>query len=236
MKKTIQTFRYLFKSFSGVTLIGFLIVLGNVAIVDLVFYLTDRAYGAHQVVGLMGPFEVTDAIFVFLISLILLVPNFKVVLANGISRKTFLLANLPAAVMVAAALSIFNLVVVLVHGLFWPINFISALLYPDMNWVGILALQFGLYFLSIVAGWFVTLAYYRSSIPVKWAISLAPFVLYTMLSAANTRSGGAIYTSIGSYLRRSMSGPYSAAGSWLAYSVILCGLVYLLIRRAPLKE
>ena len=185
---------------------------------------------------LNGPFEVTDGIFVFLISLILLVPNFKVALANGISRKTFLLANLPVAVMVAAALSMFNLVVVLVHGLFWPINFTSTLFYPDVSWAGLLFLQFGLYFLLIVAGWFITLAYYRSSVPIKWAISLAPFVLYTLLSTANARSEGAIFTSIGIYLRRSMSGPYSAAGSWLAYAAILCGLVYLLIRRAPLKD
>ena len=136
----------------------------------------------------------------------------------------------------AAAFSIFNLVVVLVHGLFWPINFISALFYPHAGSVGVLILQFALYFLLIVAGWFITLAYYRSSVPVKWAISLAPLGLYALLKVANARSGGATFTSIREYLHASMGNPYSATASWLAYSAILCGLVYLLIRRVPLKD
>jgi hypothetical protein len=236
MKKTLPTFRYLFKAFLGLTLIGFLITLGNVAFVDLVFYLTDRAYGAHQVVPLVGPFEVTDGIFVFIISLILFIPHFKVAMANGVSRKTFLLANLPAAAIVAAALSIFNLIVVLIHRLFWPINFISELIYPQTGWAGLLILQFGLYLLLIMTGWFITLAYYRSSVPVKWAISLSPFVLYGLLKVADAHSGGAISTSIGDYFWRSMWGPDRAAVSWLAYAAILCGLVYLLLRRAPLKD
>jgi hypothetical protein len=32
------------------------------------------------------------------------------------------------------------------------------------------------------------------------------------------------------------SGPYKATVSWLVYAAILYGLVYLLIRRAPLKD
>jgi hypothetical protein len=157
-------------------------------------------------------------------------------LANGVSRKTFLLANLPLAVMAAASLVIFNLIVVLIHGLFWPLNFIGDLFYPHTSLAGLLFLQFTLYFLLIVAGWFITLAYYRSSVPIQWAISLAPFVLYALLRIANAFSAGVIFTSLGDYLRMTTSGLYKAAFSWLVYSAILCGLVYLLIRRAPLRD
>ena len=138
--------------------------------------------------------------------------------------------------MVAVALSIFNLIVVLVHRLFWPITFLSELFYPQAGWAGLLLLRFALNVLLIVTGWFITLAYYRSIVPVKWAISLAPFVLYGLMKAADARSGGAIFTSIGDYLKWSTTGPYQAAVSWLAYAAILCGLVYLLLRRAPLKD
>ncbi len=236
MKKTFQTLRHLSKGFARMTVIGFLSILVSVAITDLIFHLTDQYNQAHQVVALTVPFEVTAGVFALLIGLILLIANFKIGLANGISRKTFLLANLPAAVMVAVAFSIFNLLVVLAHGLFWPIIFISDLLYPHTSWIGLLILQFALYFLLIVVGWFITLAYYRSSVPVKWAISLAPIGLYALLRVANARSGGATFTSIGEYLRMSMSSPYRAGVSLLAYSAILCILVYLLIRRAPLKD
>jgi hypothetical protein len=236
IKKTLQTARYLFKSFAWVTVSGFLSVLVSVAITDLVYHLTDRSSTPHPVVSLTTPFEVVDVIFALLIGLILFITNLKVSLANGISRKTFLLANLPVAMMAAAALVIFNLIVALIHGLFWPINFISDLFYPHTSLAGLVILQFALYFLLIVAGWFITLAYYRSSVPVKWAISLAPFVLYALLRVANAFSAGVIFTSLGDYLRMSTSGPYTAAISWLAYSAILYGLVYLLIRRAPLKD
>ena len=37
-------------------------------------------------------------------------------------------------------------------------------------------------------------------------------------------------------MKMSMGTPYRAALSMLVYSVILYGLIYLLIRRAPLKD
>jgi hypothetical protein len=236
MKKTFQTARYLFKSFAWVTISGFFAVLVNVAITDLVYHLTSRNIAPPPMVSLTTPFEVVDIVFALLIGLVLLITHFKVALANGISRKTFLLANLPLALMAAAALVIFNLIVVQIHGLFWPLNFISNLFYPHASLAGLLFLQFTLYFLLIVAGWFIALAYYRSSVPIQWAISLAPFVLYGLIRVANAFSAGAIFTSLGNFLRMTTSGPYKAAFSCLAYSAILYGLVYLLIRRAPLKD
>jgi len=236
MEKTLQTLRYLSKGFAKMTVIGFFSILGGVAITDLVYHLTDSAYNTvHKVVSLTMPFEFIAGIFALLTGLLLFISNFKVALANGIARKTFLLANLPAAGMVAAALAIFNLIVVMVHGLFWPINSISEMFYPFTSWAGILILQFALYFLLIVSGWFITLAYYRSSTPGKWAISLTPFVLFGLLKVANARSGGAIFEAIREYQHESMR-MERAPLTFLVYSAILCGLIYLLIRRAPLKD
>jgi len=236
MNKTLQTFRYLSKSFMGLTFMGFLVILGNVAIVDLVFFLTNRYNPVQQVVPLTGPFEVTDGIVIFLVSLIPFIPNLKIAVANGVSRKTFLLANLPVAAIMAGALSIFNLAVVRVHDLFWPIIFLSDLFYPQNSWAGVLVLQFALYFLLIAAGWCVTLAYYRSRVPLKWVISLAPLGLYALLRVANALSGGDTFQSIGAYLRFSLGSPLRATLSMLAYAVVLCGVVYLLIRRAPVPD
>jgi hypothetical protein len=236
MKKTLQTFRYLSRTFRVMIFIEFLVILCTLATSDVIYFLTDYAYNkVHPVVMLSAPFEVTAGIFALLIGLALFLTTFKVALANGISRKTFWLANLPAAAMAAAAFSIFNLFIVFVHGLFWPMGLISNWIYPGSSWPWLLVLQFALYFLLIMAGWFISLAYYRSSIPVKWAISLAPFVLYGLLKVADARSGGVIIQAINEYQRASMAMD-RAPLTLLAYSVILYGLVYLLIRRAPLKD
>jgi hypothetical protein len=87
----------------------------------------------------------------------------------------------------------------------------------------------------IVVGWFITLAYYRSSPLVQWVISLAPFVLYCLLKVVDAGSGGVIFQAINEYQHTSMRMAV-APFTLLAYSAILCGLVYLLMRRAPLKD
>lgn len=240
MEKTLQTFRYLSKSFTAMIVIGFLTILGNVVISDLVFFLAER-YNKAPAAPLTTFIESTAGIFALLVGLVLFLVNFKVALANGISRKTFLLANLPAIAIVSAAFAIFNLLVALIHGLFWPMTLISLQAYPQAGWVGALVLQFAIYYLAIVAGWLIALAYYRGNTPARWAISLAPFVVFGLLQVANAQSGGAVFAAIAEYMRFSMGmatenpNPYQAAFFMLVYSAILYSLTYLLLRRTPLK-
>lgn len=67
-------------------------------------------------------------------------------------------------------------------------------------------------------------------------------VLFALLKAANARFHGSVFRAIGEYLQVSLGletgnpNPYRAAVSMLIYSILLYGLVYLLIRRAPLKD
>jgi hypothetical protein len=72
--------------------------------------------------------------------------------------------------------------------------------------------------------------------PAKWAISLAPFVLFGLSRVVNAVSPGVIFELLATIRREYLVTAWSAAGSILAFSVILIGLVYLLIRRAPLKD
>ena len=236
MKKTLQTFRYLSKDFSRMIIIGFVSILVSGAITVLIFHLTGGNNPVYRDVVFTAPFELTAGVFALLFGLLLFIGNFKVTLANGISRKTFLLANLSAAGIIAAAFSIFNLTSVQIHAGFWNFILFSVVFYPDINWTGLLILQFALYFLLIMIGWFITLAYYRSSVLVKWIISLSPVGLYYLLRVVNALSGGATFTSIWIYFHWSTFNPYRTGISFLAYAAILYGLVYLLIRRAPLKD
>ena len=236
MNKTLQTLRYLLKGFSGLTIIAFLSILGNVAVTDLVFYLTDRRNPVHQVVTLTAPLEVTAGIFALITGMILFLINFKVALANGVSRKTFLLANLFAACLMSAALAIYIMIVLLVHRLFWPLILVSHLAYPGISLAGLLLVQFAQYFLLTVVGWFITLAYYRGSVAVRWAISLAPFILLGLYLAADAQTSGAISAAFKTFWDFTLrSTPGMATISLLVYAASLVGLVYLLFRRAPLK-
>jgi hypothetical protein len=235
MEKTLQTLRFLSKGFARVTLVDFLCILATVATADLVYFLTDRANPIHPVVTLTMPFETTSGIIALIIGLALFISNFHVVLANGVSRKTFLLVNLPAAGLAAAALALFNLVVVLVHGLFWPIILTSGFFYPQAGVIELFLLQLALYFLLIVAGWFIALAYYRSSVPVRWAISLSPAVGFALLEVLNAQTRGETFFAIDRSLQAVTATPISATLSWLALAAVLFGAVFLLIRRAPVR-
>jgi hypothetical protein len=236
MNKTLQTLRYLSRGFTWLTGICFLSLLGNVAVTDVVFDLTDRYNSVHPPVTLTAPLEITAGIFALIIGLVLFLINFKVTLANGITRKTYLLANLPAAGIVAAVLAVINLSIVGVHGLFRPVILSISLVYPQAGWAGLLVWQFALYFLLIVAGWLISLTYYRSNTLLKWIVSLAPVILFSLLKIANALSAGAVFHAIAEYQRISMATAGRAALTMLAYAILFCGIVYLLIRRAPLKN
>jgi hypothetical protein len=236
MEKILQTMRYLSTGFILMLAIGFGSLLGNVLFTNLIFYVTDRDNIGRAAGPLTVPLEMTASVFALLIGLLLLRTNFKVVIANGISRRTFLFANLPVALLAAAALALFNGMVVLVHGFFWPAVLFIQLIYPQVGWAGLLLLQFGLYFLLITAGWVLSLAYYRAGVRVRWIISLSLFVLFALLRI-DLYSGGAVET----FIRYSLGfvanqpNPYQGAAFLFLYAVMLFGATYLLIRRAPLK-
>ncbi len=236
MNKTIPTLRFLSKGFTWLTTIGFLSILGSTAIGSLIQTLLRRSNPGQPVGPTTATFEVTAAIFAVLIGMLLFLITLKMAVANGISRKTFLLANLPAALAAAAAFSMFNYVLYLILRAFRPVTLISQELYPQINGVGVIMLQIATYFLLIAAGWFITLAYSRSSTLVRWLISLTPFVLYAILRSADAGSGGAVGAAIEAFQRASMGTPLRAIITLVIYSAILVGLVYLLIRRAPVKN
>ena len=235
MNKIRQTLRYLNKSFSIIFIYEILVILGTVAITDLIYSLTSRHTATPQVVSLTVPFEFNTGIIALLFGMGFLITTFKVTLANGISRKTFLLANLPAAVIVSAVFSTINLLVITIHSLFWPINAISHLIFPFFRWTGFLLFQFALYLMLIIAGWFISLASYRSSRFGKLSLAVVPFAIYGVLKILDASTGGLVMSSIHDYFVWNFYYP-RVVPLFLAYAVIIYGLVFLLIRRAPLKQ
>lgn len=237
MNKTFQTFRFVSRSFAFMTIIGFFCILVSVVATNLIFYLTDMydsIMTQRTLVSLTAPLEVTAAIFALLTGLVMIINNLKVILANGVTRKTFWLANLPAALLTALALTLFNQLIVLISGLFLPVQLISDMIYPLDGWFSKMVFQFGAYTLLIVLGWFIALAYYRSSTLMKWVISLVPYFLLREFLALARSDFLATQTRI-AIVNVLFGAPARTGLTFLIAAAILSGLVYLLLRRAPLK-
>jgi hypothetical protein len=237
MNKTFQTFRFVSRSFAFMTGIGYLCILVSVVATNLIFYLTDMydsILTQRTLVSLTAPLDVTAAIFALLTGLVMIITNFKVVLANGVTRKTFWLANLPAALLTALALTVFNQLIVLISGVFLPVQLISDIIYPLDGWFSKMVFQFSSYTFLIVLGWFIALAYYRSSTLMKWVISLVPyFLLRGIIALARSDFPP---TQIRMAISHALIGTPARTGlTCLTAAAIIYGLVYLLLRRAPLK-
>lgn len=240
MNTIYKTFRYITQHYAVMAVIAFFSILACVAITDLVFHLTDPYDGVLSTPAsspLTVPTEVTAWIFALVTGIALFVTNFKVMLVNGVSRKTYLLASLPAAALLAAVLAVINLLINAIHGIWWPLVLITQNIFPGIGWIGLFLIQFARNFLFIVLGWLIVMAYYRSGKLMKWVISLSPAVLLSLLWIANAQTNGGAGMALQNLWRAAFrSSPASATLTMLITGAAFYGLVYLLLRRAPLQD
>jgi hypothetical protein len=236
MEKIWKTTRYLFKSVLGLVVIGFLSILGNQAVTSTIFYFNRKGGEADR--QLSNHTEVTAAIFILLISLLFFSNQFKVMLGNGVSRKSFFWANIATLAAISAAFALFVTLVTLAHLPFEPMTLLSQALYSGSSLFDSTIFQLAAYFLIAMLGWVIHLAYYRSGTMMRWVISLAPFVLLWIL-IGEIRSSGVLWDLLAALMGFSdPSAPnqYIGSLSFLVLTALLGGIVYLLIRRAPLKD
>ncbi len=238
MQKIKQTINYLVSEFGGMAAIALCCILLCVAATNLVYHLTLSMVPPKETKDTLTiPVEFTAAFFALMTGMALFLVNIRVALANGISRKTYLLANLPAAALMAGGLAVFNEVTIWVHNWFWPAVMVLQVTNPQLGPLGLWFAQFAQFFLFIVVGWLIRMAYYRSGTLMKWAISLAPVILIFALFNADARTNGAVFEFIHDViiLLHGDHNPYQSSLMLLVYAAISTGLVYLLLRRAPLK-
>jgi hypothetical protein len=236
MEKIWKTTRYLARSVMGLTVIGFLSILGNLVITNMIFYFMRK--GGELDRQLSNQTEVTAGIFILLISLLFFSNQFKVMLGNGVSRKSFFWANITTLAAISAAFALFVTLVTLAHLPFEPMTLLSQSLYIRSSLFDVSIFQLTAYFLLAILGWFIHLAYYRSGTAMRWVISLAPFFLLWILISEMGRSGvfWDLLTALMGFSDSTTPNPFIGSLSILALASLLSGVVYLLIRRAPLKD
>jgi len=240
MSKTCVTFRYVSRNMARLAFIGLLSSLGSIALSDLTFYLTDHS-------GLMAttvqtlPFELIAVLFALLAGFLYFIPHFHVVLANGISRKTYLAASLTAAAGFAALFSLLGMLLTLAHSIFWPAVLMTKLFYPFHAWPALVLLQFAGYLFCALAGCLSALVTYRASPLLRWAYFMTPVALFIGL-VADVNGSGKIFAAVKDFSLTILGlrgtpypNPYIAMLSLLVGATLLGSAIYLLLRRAPLK-
>jgi hypothetical protein len=239
MERYQKTTRYLVGSTGVMLLIGFIAILGNVLINDVVYYFNHR--GGLGMTRISNETEGTAAVMLLLMGLIFFTSQFKAILANGVSRKTLFWGMVSAFVINSAVFALFISLVTLAHLPFVSMILASQTAYAGSGLLDVTVFQFSLYFMLAILGWMVHLAYYRSNIAMRWVISLAPFVLIALLITWNSQSSGAVAQGLGDLFTSLMGfsgatpNPYIAALSLLFMAAVLCGVNYLLLKRAELK-
>ena len=239
MKTITRVTQFLGGSFVPFIGIGVLIMLANVALTNLIYYMTGGFKLPPEQMGETLSYELLVDIFAVVMGLIIFTRNLKIILANGVSRKTFFLANLPPIALAAAALSASGLLISLAHGLLISTSLVSGLIYGQKP-LRLLVLQFAVYFLLIMLGWLIALAYYRSSPLSKWLISVVPFLLLGVLIDVSISSPESYYRILSFVLsimgmQRFTYNPLTAALNFFIIAGAIYLFIFLLIRKTPLK-
>jgi hypothetical protein len=192
-----------------------------------------------------------STIFLFVVGLNSFKQNYLFLSANGITRKAQFYGFLITSLLVALVMSIIDTSYgsilsefVNYKSMFYQtyeggVTGLSKPLITLMSFVWNAAL----YLLALTLGYFITTLYYRMSKILKIIVSIGvPALFFTILPIIDSIvTGGKIYRWIGELLL-SMAGtrngynPLIAVVSLVMGSVVLVGLAFLLVRRAPVKE
>lgn len=190
--------------------------------------------------AMMNGLDASTAIFLFIAGLNCFKANYKFMSASGVSRKRFFRGNTLALLGIAGLATIVDSALVFVFRTFMNYHQIYEQLYRNTHLFSGMAWLFFVYTAAITLGWLITMLYYRSGKQLKLVISLAPAVLFIGLGALNSLTGGSIFSAIarftvGFWGLESMN-PYVAAFNLSLFTALLGAFIFLLVRKAPIKN
>jgi hypothetical protein len=192
-----------------------------------------------------GPAGVGDMIALITIPVLSLVsfsPSFKYLLAQGITRKKFFWGASATVLLTALAAMVLVVIFYLINLKVSNVIMLYSLIYHGDNILGLAAWEFGALFFLAALGWFICLVYYVSNLLTKYVVTIIPFVLGGLLILFDAMAHGAIGRGFVGFLKAAMgitgsgANPFIGMSSMLAATVVVEGLIYLLIRRASIKD
>ncbi|MBS4008351.1 MAG: hypothetical protein KGZ45_08000 [Clostridium sp.] len=236
MSKTSKIVKYQLARpyLQGQTLLCFSVIFLSI----ILSFVVQRFFAGTRENG-VGSTDPIALIWIFIIGLISVFGcDFKYLLSQGISRKTFFRAVTLTYIIFAAIWAIGVTFFVMIAAEITRIQVLYQIIYRNLDVPGVITWLFAALLLLLMLGWFIALVYLSSDKRTRYIVSLAPFIMFGMLSALNQAAGGVVFQAVLAILTAVMGlstpvpNPYIAALSMLLVTALLCGCNFLLIRRA----
>ncbi len=192
--------------------------------------------------GTAGSNDVVVMAWIFILGLVVFTPSFKYLLSQGMSRRRFFTAMSASIALLAAAFAVLSTIFYAINLKIAKVMMIYEFMYPNHNVFIILAWEFAALFFLGMLGWLIRLIYYQSDRNTKLIVTFIPFVAVSLLLFFNVLAEGAIGHGIWEFLKIIMGFTFSipnafiGAASMIAAAVILGMPIYLLLRRAQVKD
>jgi hypothetical protein len=211
------------------------VLLINLLISAAVIKLTQTTHAA-------GTNDMIAMVYMFVLGIVIFSPAFKYVLYIGVSRRRFFLAMGLNIVLLAIIFAILVMIIYVSSQKIANEWTLYTLIYRDQNILGMLVWEFAIMLFLGVLGWFIRLVYYVSNRNTQLIISIAPIILISLLILFNALADGGIGQAFWEFLKTVMGfstnipNPYIGTVSMLAAAVILGVPIFLLLRRAQIKD
>lgn len=235
MNGILKVTRFQLRDSRNAVAIFYAVILGLLSLVAMVAL---RSPGSNSSVGGLG---LSSVVFIFILGLNCFTSAFRFMQANGVSRKRFFFATVLALVIIAIFMSVVDIILGLAIGTLVRYSGVVEQLYGISSLIPELTFNTALAVFAAMAGWMISMIYYRSNKLQKVLVSLSPLFALTIFIYLNRYTAGALGTAIVRFLGTALGffsgpSPYVAMLSFSIGAAITAGLCFLLIRNAPVKD
>lgn len=203
-----------------------------------------------------GGVEGSTTIFLFILGLNSFKEAFLMMLQNGITRKTMFISRLITIFSTSVLMAVIDRFIVNLAGLLNDIsdsfhfNGMYEMLFEkreaSLNIVAInieaIVITIGVYAATMIAGYFITVLYYRMNKVLKIVVSIGvptsilfilPILDHALFEGKLTKAVGRMFTFV---FGGETGNPYNLLISCLIFIIVAVGLIWLLIRKAVDKN
>lgn len=239
MNRIFGVCKFQFKKLSYWTVICFVVILANLLISVVALSAVNTADDRS---GVNTSIDLIAVIMIFVMGLNCFKPSFKFLLANGVSRKSFFLGNVPFLALYSALWSALVLLITFpFRSLFHSTLYV--VIYEKDSILGAFLWTFAVMFCVVSAGWLINLIYYRSGTILKTIVSISPVLLVALIvwidRLSGYRFGKLIFKGmffVMGFNDQMQASPVSSTLILFLFAVLFCGLCWPLLRRAQLKD
>ncbi len=188
-----------------------------------------------------GGFGFSSAIFLFISGLNCFKANFMFTQANNISRKRFYFANIITLISLSLLMSLIDVILSNIMQMVIPYRGVFEQLYKSKFFLDDFMWSFALFSFVVSLGWLITMLYYKASKVIKIIISIAPVFVVVLISIIDDLTSMKVWRNIVLLIGRLLGltnnlNSYTAVVSFFVGCIAFFSLIFLLIRKIPIKD